>query len=85
LIPLDRDYGPYGKGQVWADPDVDQAAWYMRRLVEDAAWRKFLASRGQQTIHTQFSPEAVGALYRQRLAAIDRLIGINQGRARPAA
>jgi glycosyltransferase involved in cell wall biosynthesis len=85
LIPLDRDYGPYGKGQVWADPDLDQAAWYMRRLVEDAGWRKFLAARGQQTIRTQFSPEVVGAMYRQRLAVIGRFTGIPKSQARPAA
>ncbi len=72
LITLDRDYGPYQQGQVWADPDVEQAAWYMRRVVTDASWRQAIAARGQYTIRTEFSPQVVGATYRQRLATLSR-------------
>ena len=30
LVELERDYGPYGKGNVWAEPDVERAAQLMR-------------------------------------------------------
>ena len=32
---LEYDIGPYKKGQCWADPDLEQAAEYMKRLYED--------------------------------------------------
>jgi glycosyltransferase involved in cell wall biosynthesis len=69
---LEEDYGPYQRGQVWADPDVDHAAWYMRRLIRREAWRKNLAGRARHTILTQLAPEVVGRQYRDRLAAIGR-------------
>jgi glycosyltransferase involved in cell wall biosynthesis len=71
LVPLARDHGPYQAGSRWAEPDVDQAAASMRRLVEDRDFRREIASRGQQTIATDFSPSAIGSRYRSRLAAIE--------------
>jgi glycosyltransferase involved in cell wall biosynthesis len=35
LVTLDRDYGPYQTGSVWADPDVRSAAGLMRRVFEN--------------------------------------------------
>ena len=35
LIPLEKDIGPFKKGNMWADPDIDQAAEYMRKLYYD--------------------------------------------------
>src|SRR5262249_40358950 len=67
LRTLDQDYGPYRKGQVWADADVEHAAWYMKRIRADAAWSRLLAARGKETIRTQFSPRYVGNMYRKRL------------------
>jgi glycosyltransferase involved in cell wall biosynthesis len=77
LVHLEQDYGPYAKGQCWAEPDVEQASWYMRRLVAEGGWRRQIGLRGQQTIETEFSPEAVGRLYRQRLAVIQRRLGFD--------
>ncbi|MBN2006213.1 MAG: glycosyltransferase family 1 protein, partial [Anaerolineae bacterium] len=34
LTELDRDYGPYQKGQRWAEPDIDHAAMWMRHVFE---------------------------------------------------
>ena len=80
LVRLEQDYGPYSKGQYWAEPDVDQASWYMRRLVAEDGWRKEVGLRGQQTIQAEFSPEAVGQLYRQRLDVIERRLGFDTRR-----
>ena len=70
LIPLDQDYGPYKAGQIWADPDISQAASAMQRLAADPEWAAKLGNNARQTMHTQFSPEYVGILMRKRLAAI---------------
>lgn len=70
LVRLNRDYGPYRAGQLWAEPDIDHAAWYMTRLLQDPAWARDIAARGRETIRTLFSPQVVGSLYLQRIAAI---------------
>jgi len=70
LVKLQQSYGPYAAGQLWADPDEQHAARYMRRLVEDAEWRSRVAMAGQQTIKTHYSPNVVGEMYRKRFKYI---------------
>ncbi len=67
LVTLDRAYGPYAAGQQWAEPDVDHAAQFMRRLFDDAAYRTQIGERARETIRTHFSPEAAGFRYLERL------------------
>ena len=69
LVRLTRDYPPYKAGQIWAEPDVEQAGQYMRRLFEDQTWAREIALAGQNTIKTEYSPAAVGEMIRRRLAA----------------
>ena len=70
LITLDRHHGPYAKGSTWADPDPAHAAEHMRRLVADPALCATLGAAARATIESRFSPAAIGARYRRRLAAI---------------
>lgn len=70
LHTLERNFGPYGKGQVWAEADVDHAAQWMRQLHGDPAMVARLGAAARATIESRFSPEAVGARYRQRLENI---------------
>lgn len=70
LAPLERNHGPYGKGQVWAEADADHAADWMRRLHADAALCARLGAAAHATIVARFSPEVVGARYRKRLEGI---------------
>lgn len=67
LVKLEKNEGPYPKGQYWAEPEVDHASWYMKKIVGEPAWARSLAEAGRMTIHTDFSPAAVGALYVKRL------------------
>ncbi|MDG0794523.1 glycosyltransferase family 4 protein [Cohnella ginsengisoli] len=75
LIELERDYGPYQRGQVWADPSIDHAARYMRKLYEDQAYRAQIALKGQEHIRSEFSPSAVGRLIVARLQEINNIVG----------
>ena len=68
LVALDKTYGPYEKGQQWAEPDIDHAAHYMRLIFEDRDYAAIVGGRARQTIHSQFSPRAAGLRYRQRLS-----------------
>lgn len=70
LVKLGQDYGPYKAHQTWAEPDVEQAAHWMKKLAADPDLGRRLGQRGQQTIKTQYAPEVVGALIRDRLEKI---------------
>ena len=70
IIELTENHGPYTKGQRWADPDIDHAAWHMRRLVDDTALRERLGTAAAATIRAEFSPARIGALYTERLRAM---------------
>ncbi len=70
VVTLDRNHGPYAKGQTWADPDLDHAVDWMRRLASDDALRQKLGAAGRAAIESRFSPSVIGALYRQRLESI---------------
>jgi glycosyltransferase involved in cell wall biosynthesis len=51
----------------WAEPDLEQAAHYMRRLADDADFRDRIAYRGQRDVRSRFTPAATATLLRQRL------------------
>ena len=70
LIELERSIGPYGKGQIWADPDVDHAAGWMRKVAGDPLFCRETGHNARQTILKLFAPRIVGGLYEQRLRAI---------------
>lgn len=67
IVTLDRMYGSYPAGQHWAEPDIDHAAGFMRRVFNDSEYRTRISERARDTIRSQFSPEAAGLRYRQRL------------------
>jgi glycosyltransferase involved in cell wall biosynthesis len=75
LITLDGTFAAYPAGAQWAEPDIDDASRLMRRLVDDAAYRREIGERARETMRTQFSPEAAGQRYRNRLAFLGLLHG----------
>lgn len=70
LVTLERNHGPYAKGQTWAEPDVAAAAEWMRRLHADRGLASRLGAAASRTIEARFAPEVIGARYRRRLEAI---------------
>lgn len=70
LVTLDRNHGPYAKGQTWADPDLDHAAWWMRQLHGDPALARRIGAAAQAAIAAELAPAVVGERYRRRLEAI---------------
>ncbi len=67
LIRLAADDYPYGEGQLWADADVEQAAWYMKKLVSDRAYADAVGQRAAAHIREFHSYAVVGRHYRRRL------------------
>ena len=70
LVELEQDYGPYQKGEVWADPDLDHAAAQMRRVFQD---REEAVRKGMQAaadIKRWYGSEAMARKIIARLNAI---------------
>jgi GT2 family glycosyltransferase len=78
LATLEQDYGPYRAGSTWAEPDIDQAADWMRRLATAPESGHALGTAAHEAVKTLLSPAAVGA------RAVDRLARIRAARARPS-
>jgi glycosyltransferase involved in cell wall biosynthesis len=71
-----KDDYPFGEGLSWAEPDVDHAARWMRRMVADPLLRERLARQGQDLTSKTYAPEAVGAGYAEALARASEAAGL---------
>lgn len=58
----------FGDGQIWAEPDAEDAARLMRLVHEDPERRTRIAMAGQEFIRRHYAPETVGVRYARRLA-----------------
>ena len=47
-VELQEDIGPYKKGSRWAEPDVEEAASYMKKLYENSEFYKQIAENGKK-------------------------------------
>jgi len=70
IVPLTRDYGPYMRGFVWAEPDVAHAAQYIRQVTQDRAAAAEKGRIAQRDIKATRLPVHTGAGMRARLDAI---------------
>jgi len=59
--------GPFVRGSLWAEPDVDHAAELMRRVYENRDEAIARGERGRLTILEDLSPAAIGASVRALL------------------
>jgi glycosyltransferase involved in cell wall biosynthesis len=65
--------GPYPKGFVWADPDLEQAAEQMRYVFENRDAAALRGRRARATVLELFDPIVVGARMKERLKRITSL------------
>ena len=70
LVEVDGDYGAYKRGNQWAEPDIDEAAYYMRYVFDNRDESTLTGARGKDYIKKYFSPEEVGEMYKTRLNRI---------------
>lgn len=70
LIPVSRQSGPYKPGQFWADPDVDHAAFFMQKLVNDKQYYVEISKQAKRTIQDGFSPHHIGQMIKKRMMSI---------------
>lgn len=62
LVPIDQDYGPYKKGELWADPSIEHAAMQMRYVYENPEHAKEVGLRAARCIEKRLSVESTGKL-----------------------
>ena len=62
LIPVQPGEYPGFENQVWADPSVDHAAYWMGRIAGDSALATSLGDQARLTIERLYSPEVIGKL-----------------------
>jgi glycosyltransferase involved in cell wall biosynthesis/SAM-dependent methyltransferase len=70
LEELEQDYGPYEKGNVWADPDLDHAAELMQLVFTDRTGAQIIAARAEADIKKQMTVELAGAEMKARLLTL---------------
>jgi glycosyltransferase involved in cell wall biosynthesis/lipopolysaccharide biosynthesis glycosyltransferase len=70
LVEIERDYGPYKKGWLWAEPDLDHAAHLMRQLYENRTTAIAVGRRARQDVLSQLHPEIVGKKVKERLLTL---------------
>ncbi|MBC5648197.1 glycosyltransferase family 4 protein [Christensenella tenuis] len=68
LVEVKEDFIIYKKGMHWAEPDVDAAAEYMKRLVEDRDYYMSIGENAKRVIEQEFSYENCGKILLERLA-----------------
>jgi GT2 family glycosyltransferase/glycosyltransferase involved in cell wall biosynthesis len=84
LVPADGSIPAYqrahlGEGAVWADPDVEEAAAWMRRLVEDASLRRQIGEQAAGDMR-RYQEKALRASWIDELEAIREQKLYRQGR-----
>lgn len=76
LKPLAKSLGVYEAGSVWAEADVDHAAWCLRQVIDDPAKAKDKGRRAGADVRSVLAPETVGRLMRNRLNLLAEQFGI---------
>lgn len=73
LVTLAENYGPYPKGNIWAEPDINHAASLMQYVFQNYQEAQQVGSIAAQDIKSLLSPEAVGNKIRNRLEHIMKI------------
>ncbi len=72
LIPVEEGAYPFWQNQVWADPDIDHAAFHMGRLMAEPGLGCAIGRRGSLRLRRDFSFRKIGLAYAERVRAISQ-------------
>jgi FkbM family methyltransferase len=81
LVPIGPDGKQYPANGVWAEPDVAQAAAFMRRVFDDQVASRALGAQAAADIRRTQSLEAAGVAMERRLEELMGQLGITAGSA----
>jgi glycosyltransferase involved in cell wall biosynthesis len=69
MVKLKEGEYPNWEGQEWAEPSIEHAAQHLRNIRSNLGAASAKAMRGRKLLQDKFSPEAVGALIKEKIAA----------------
>ena len=72
LVPVQDGQYPFHEGQMWAEADVNHAAWVMRQVLEDQDGANQRVVAAQNHLAKGYSLEACSRRLRERLRVLDR-------------
>lgn len=70
LVRLGRTIPPYDADLLWAEPSIERAAAWMRRLVDEPDWARDVGARAKASAEASLSIDVAGRKVAQRLAEI---------------
>jgi glycosyltransferase involved in cell wall biosynthesis len=70
LVEISETFGPYEKGQLWAEPDIEYATKALLALAADPVWRANLGACARARINALYSVESVATAVRARIQSI---------------
>lgn len=70
LIPVKISQGPYQSDQIWADPNILQAAEYMKKLYNDQDYYRLVSINAKETMRNAFSSEKIAKIIEKRINEI---------------
>ena len=74
LVTIEESDGSYPKGSIWADPDINHAAFLMQYIYQNYSIAQQVGSRAAQDIRTALSPQLIGERVKNRLQYIMKTI-----------
>ena len=69
---LKEDVGPYEKGTIWANPDIEQAAFFMENIYKNYNKAIEVAKKAESDTLAYFSPDRIAGLIQKRLHVIQK-------------
>ncbi|EIT84622.1 group 1 glycosyl transferase [Fictibacillus macauensis ZFHKF-1] len=73
LSTVKEDHGPYKKGQIWAEPDLEHGAYCMKKVKDNRHYRETISKAASQHILSNYHPQKIGELMKERLVTLDLL------------
>lgn len=73
MVTIEKDMPPFKAGNQWADPDLHQAAGYMRKLYEDGEFYRGLAEKAKAHVVEVLSMERAAGLIKGRVDEIHKI------------
>jgi glycosyltransferase involved in cell wall biosynthesis len=82
-VELERDYVPYPRGAVWAEPDLHHAAELLRGVYEHPEEARAIGEQGRIDVRQRFGPASAGRRMAERLKEIQDQLTHNTLTRRP--
>lgn len=73
LIPIAEDFGSYKKSNLWANPDIEHAAYLMRHVFDNYEEAKQLGKKASEEVKSLLHPQVIGSKIKNRLEYVGQL------------